>query len=144
VRVALAAAVTLLAVLAAGCGSGGNTGDSSTRAATAGHVSKRCATRAAVIRRAVARIDRDIARIRAAAGTVPASQSNGGNAAVNKATDRFLLDVSTAPITNLRRNRLIDHAASALVGSCELCFQALEANRPIPAIKFPSGGACSR
>jgi hypothetical protein len=138
------AAVTLLAVLAAGCGGGGSGKGRATNAATAGHVSKRCAIRAATIKRSLAKIDRDITRIRTAARTVPTSQSDNGNAAVNKATDAFLLHVSTAPITNLQRNRLIDHAAAALVGSCNLCFQALEANRPIPAIKFPSGGACSR
>ena len=48
--------------------------------------------------------------------------------------DRFLHDVATAPIPNLTRNRLIDHAASAIVGACQQCFQALEAERPIPAI----------
>jgi hypothetical protein len=38
------------------------------------------------------------------------------------------------------KNRFIDHAAAALVGSCELCFQALEASRPIPSIGH--GGRC--
>jgi hypothetical protein len=50
-------------------------------------------------------------------------------------TDRFLLHVSTAPLTNLQRNRLIDHAAAAVSIRCPQCFQALEASRPIPAIR---------
>ena len=64
-----------------------------------------------------------------------------GNAAVNAATDRFLLDVAKGKVDLLVKNRFIDHAAAALVGSCELCFQALEASRPIPSIGH--GGRCA-
>ena len=39
------------------------------------------------------------------------------------------------------KNRMIDHAAAALVGSCEQCFQALEAEQPIPGIKEHGRGA---
>ena len=39
------------------------------------------------------------------------------------------------------KNRMIDHAAAALVGSCEQCFQALEAERPIPEIHTKGPGA---
>jgi hypothetical protein len=59
-----------------------------------------------------------------------------GNKAINVATDRFLNDVALAPIGNLRRNRLIDHAMGTLAGSCEQCFQALEAARPIVNIRL--------
>lgn len=119
-----------LGVVAAGCGGSG------ARPAAG----PRCTTPRTA--RALARVQRDVAAIRRAALTVRAGQTFDGNDAVNKATDRFMLDVSTAPISNLQRNRLIDHAMSALVGSCEQCFQALEANRPIPAIKFRRG-SCS-
>jgi len=56
-------------------------------------------------------------------------------ATMSTLTDRFLLHVSTAPLTNLQRNRLIDHAAAAVSIKCPQCFQALEAERPIPAIR---------
>lgn len=138
-RIAFTAAAAVLVVAAAGCGGGGS--PAATRAAQPA-VSKGCASHPAAVKRALGKVNRDIAEIRRAADTVPASQSQKGNPAVNKATDRFLVDVSKAPITNVRRNRLIDFAASALVGSCELCFSALEAQRPIVSIKFPSRGAC--
>lgn len=79
---------------------------------------------------ALRKIHADTRAIRAAAN-LPVKDTLKGNATVSRATDRFLLDVETAPIDNLQRNRLIDLAAAALVGSCEQCFQALEAERPI-------------
>jgi hypothetical protein len=79
----------------------------------------------------MAKLTADIAAIRGA-------QSD--QAALNRTTDRFLLDVATAPITNLKRNRMIDHAVGALGGECEQCFQALEAARPIPNIR--TGARC--
>jgi hypothetical protein len=84
--------------------------------------------------KALAKIQADIAALRAAA-KLPTKDTLIGNHAINVATDRFLNDVALAPLGNLQRNRLIDHAMSALVGSCEQCFQALEAERPIPAIR---------
>jgi hypothetical protein len=92
--------------------------------------------------RATARILTDIAALKHASA-LPTRSTLKGNAAVNRATDAFLLDVETAPIGNLARNRLIDHAAAALVGSCEQCFQALEADRPIPEIAH-KGSACTK
>ena len=65
-------------------------------------------------------------------------------AAASRLTDRFLQDVDTAPINNLTRNRMIDHAAAAVSALCPQCFQALEADRPIPAIAQAGAGAgCS-
>jgi hypothetical protein len=84
--------------------------------------------------KALAKIQADIAALRAAA-KLPTKDTLIGNHAINVATDRFLNDVALAPLGNLQRNRLIDHAMSALVGNCEQCFQALEAGRPIPAIR---------
>ena len=83
---------------------------------------------------AIAKLDADIAAIRSAAA-LPRKSTLLGNAAINRATDRFLNDVAVAHITNLARNRMIDHAAGALAGACEQCFQALEAERPIPSIR---------
>jgi hypothetical protein len=84
--------------------------------------------------KALAKIRADLAALRAAA-KLPTKDTLIGNHAINVATDRFLRDVALAPLGNLQRNRLIDHAMSALVGNCEQCFQALEAERPIPAIR---------
>jgi hypothetical protein len=83
--------------------------------------------------RALARLEADLAALKRAAA-LPTPNTLKGNAAVNRATDRFLLDVATAPIDNLKRNRMIDHAAALLLGSCEQCFQALEAERPTVSI----------
>jgi hypothetical protein len=88
-------------------------------------------TKQCVSPRAIAKLNADIAAIYRARGNV---------AATNRATDRFLLAVATAPITNLKRNRMIDHAVGALGGGCEQCFQALEAARPVPNIR--TGARC--
>jgi hypothetical protein len=103
--------------LLAGCGGGGTTE----------------ACRSPKEQRASARLGADLTALKRAAA-LPAPDTLKGNAAVNRATDRFLLDVQTAPIDNLKRNRMIDHAAALLVGSCEQCFQALEAQRPTVSI----------
>lgn len=89
--------------------------------------------------KALARLDADLTAIKRAAA-LPAPDTLKGNPAINRATDSFLLHVETAPIDNLQRNRLIDHAAAALVGTCQQCFQALEAERPIPSIAHGDSG----
>jgi hypothetical protein len=88
---------------------------------TAAAASKQCRNQAA----ALAKIDRDLAAM---------GQTKSPDV-MSTLTDRFLLHVSTAPLTNLQRNRLIDHAAAAVSIRCPQCFQALEAERPIPAIR---------
>ena len=92
-----------------------------------------------VTARWTARLRRDVAAIRVAARR-PTKDTLKGNPPINTATDRFLADVNTAPVDLLVKNRLIDHAAAALVGSCQQCFEALEAGRPIPAISH--AGRC--
>jgi hypothetical protein len=87
-----------------------------------------------VSHRAIVKLNADIAAMRHAA-SLPTKSTLLGNAAINRATDRFLSDVNLAHITNLARNRMIDHAAGALAGACEQCFQALEAERPIANIR---------
>ena len=89
--------------------------------------------------RALARLQDDIAAMRRAART-PTTDRLQGNHAINVATDRFLNHVALAPIPNLKRNRLIDHAMGTLAGSCEQCFQALEAARPVISIRFGDRG----
>lgn len=84
---------------------------------------------------ALAVLTADIAAIRKAALTTREDSPQ-----INKATDRFITDVSTLPVGNLKRNRMIDHAMGALHGQCESCFQALEAGRPIPSIRYGAKG----
>jgi hypothetical protein len=79
------------------------------------------------------RIDKDLAAMKRAAA-LPVKDHLKGNAAINRATDRFLLDLETSNLDTLVQNRLIDHAAAMLLGTCDQCFQALEAERPIPGI----------
>ena len=116
--------IVLLLALLAGCGS-------------TAKAPKKAASPCPAAVRSEAKLRADIAAIRKAALTTPAESP-----AVNHATDRFLADVATAPIGNLRRNRLIDHAMGALAGSCEQCFQALEAGRPVVTIRYSGGKAC--
>jgi hypothetical protein len=82
----------------------------------------------------------DVAALRRAAD-LKTRDTLKGNAAINAATDRFLLDVAKAPIPLVEQNTFINKAAAALVGECEQCFQALEAARPIPAIAH--GARCA-
>ena len=91
------------------------------------------ACRSPAQQRALARIHADLAAL-ARAASLPVHDSLKGNPEVNRATDRFLRDLATAPLDDLVRNRLIDHAAALLLGACEQCFQALEAERPIVSI----------
>jgi hypothetical protein len=96
-------------------------------------------TQRCVSPKAIAKLQTDITAMRRAAA-LPTKNTLDGNPSLNRATDRFLNDVSLAHITNLKRNRMIDHAAGTLAGACEQCFQALEAARPIPNIRL--GVAC--
>jgi hypothetical protein len=114
----------------AACGSGSH--HSAVRSTTRGCNDPRAA-------RDLVRLRADVVAIRAAARR-PTKNTLDGNPAVNRATDRFLLDEGRAHVALLVKNRFIDHAAAALVGSCQQCFQALEAGRPIPAISH--GGRC--
>ncbi|MES1248932.1 MAG: hypothetical protein ABUS54_14800 [Actinomycetota bacterium] len=129
-RAGVACVLVLLCGAAAGCG---------------GHrrpAAKATTTTCAATQRSLARIRRDLVAIRAAAA-LPTKNRLDGNHAINVATDAFLRDVATAPITNIARNRLIDRAAAASSVVCQQCFQALEAARPIPAIRMGTAGCSS-
>jgi hypothetical protein len=105
------------ALLLAGCGSHA--------------ASKPCQTPAEV--KALKKLNADLALLKRDAAK--------GN--VDKATDKFLLDVATAPVDNLIRNRMIDHAAAIVSPVCQQCFLALESARPIPGIAHAhTGQAC--
>ena len=118
-RLVLLIAFGLLALTA--CGAGSHRPAAQPAATATSSSSKQCRNQGA----ALAKIDRDLAAM-GQAKTEPV---------MSTLTDRFLLHVSTAPLTNLQRNRLIDHAAAAVSIKCPQCFQALEAERPIPAIR---------
>src|SRR5258707_4177394 len=112
-------------MLVAGCGGGA-----------------RNACESPAVQRALARIHTDLGSIKRASA-LPVHDTLTGNAATSRATDRFLRDLALAPLDNLVRNRLIDHAAALLFASCQQCFQALEAERPIVAIEHAhTGTAC--
>lgn len=116
-----------LALLAGGCGGGSA---ATTSAATTARSTTAACTSAAKVRRHVARVPHELAAVRRAART-------GSHAATSRATDRLLLDLGYLP--PVRRNRVIDEAAAAVTSVCEDCFQALEAMRPIPSLKYGSG-----
>ena len=118
----------VLGLVACGSGSHDSAARSTTRGCTDAHAA-----------RDLARLRADATAIRAAARKRTKDTLNG-NAAVNRATDRFLADEGRAHVSLLAKNRFIDHAAAALSGACQQCFQALEAERPIPSISH--AGAC--
>ena len=128
-------AILAAALVLAGCGAGSG-GTAAPKTTTTS-----CRTKAQS--RALAKLNRDLAALKTA-GQVRVKNKLLGGPAVNHATDRFLHDLELAPISNLMRNRLIDHAAASVVGNCQQCFQAFEAERPIPSIAHDSNGAsCS-
>jgi hypothetical protein len=75
-------------------------------------------------------LERDIAELRTAAATVKGHTENG-NAVLRAAIDRFALDIKKEALPVKKRSRYIDFAAAIVAPKCYLCFQALEANRPI-------------
>ena len=88
---------------------------------------------------AMTRLHADVAAIKRASN-LPTKNQLDGNPAINKATDRFLHDVDTAPIDNKRKNRMIDFAMGSLANQCEQCFQALEAERPTISLRYGDTG----
>ena len=75
-------------------------------------------------------LERDLQELRSAAATVKGHTENG-NATLNAAIDRFALDIKKEALPVKKRSRFIDLAAAIVAPKCYLCFQALEANRPI-------------
>ncbi len=75
-------------------------------------------------------LNADLRRLRVAAATLR-RHTEQGNDAINAALDRFMLHVAQPILPVPERSRLIDHAAAIVAPKCYLCFQALEANRPL-------------
>jgi hypothetical protein len=57
-----------------------------------------------------------------------------GTPALQRTTGAFLDRLERSSLDLKMKNRMIDFAASAVAGSCDQCFQMLEAARPIPQI----------
>jgi hypothetical protein len=124
-------AIVALCFAAAGCG-GGKHASTATTAATAPAGS-------CVNAKAMAKLNADVAAIKHAS-RLPTTNRLLGNAPINRATDRFLYDLAVAKIDFKRKNRLIDLAAGSLANQCEQCFQAFEAARPIPGLRYGETG----
>ncbi|MDX6510792.1 MAG: hypothetical protein QOE36_296 [Gaiellaceae bacterium] len=123
---------TAIAIAVAGCGGGGGPAAAKTSPAPAPRGSQAYAPTAPPARLRAERraLAGDVRTLRASAGD---TSSLKGTPAQNRATDRFLHDLQRSHLPLLERNRWIDHAAAAIAGACEQCFQALEATRPIAA-----------
>ena len=76
------------------------------------------------------RLERDLVALRAAAATMK-HYAQDGNAATNEALDRFMLDIGNEALPAFERSRFINRAAAIVSPKCFLCFQTLEANRPV-------------
>ena len=57
-----------------------------------------------------------------------------GTPQIQRATSKYLHDLDTSSLDDLTKNRQIDFAAAAVTGSCDQCFEMVEAQRPIPAL----------
>jgi len=125
VRKSLAGAL-LFALLAAGCG--GSHGQSTTT-----HAARARSPEARRYVRDYARLYADIRAMRAEAAKVRRG-SLLGTPGLRRTTATFIEDLQQSILGSKARNRMIDHAASAVATSCEQCFQMLEAIRPIPQI----------
>jgi hypothetical protein len=79
------------------------------------------------------KLRRDLRAIRLAAAPVK-HNSLMGTPALQRTTGTFLDDLQRSKLSLIEQNRALDHAASAVAGSCDQCFQMIEAERPIPAI----------
>jgi hypothetical protein len=123
--------VVAVAVLASGCG--GDGGKTATHFAepttTAEHCKGQSRPEQAAQRR---HLERDLVTLRAAAATMK-RYAQDGNTATNEALDQFMLDVAAEALPVFERSRYINRAAAIVSPKCYLCFQALEANRPVAA-----------
>jgi hypothetical protein len=124
-----------LCVAIAGCGgSSGANGPTTDRVRGISQAERQCDGTKVVAKRELQlrKLTADLRRLRLAAGTIKHLTQNG-NAAINTALDRFELDVAEESISVQERSRFIDRAAAIVGPRCYLCFQALEANRPLAA-----------
>lgn len=83
--------------------------------------------------RDLARLGADVRALRAAAAPIHGNTLLG-TPRLRRATRRYVHDLETSSLDDRTRNRQIDFAVAAVAGSCDQCFQQLEAMRPIPAL----------
>ena len=121
----------MLCVALAGCGGSAN-GPQQVRAVAKPNRQCHGSKVAAKRDRQRARLNADLRGLETAAATLK-RRTEQGNAAINTALDRFLLDVAEESLPVHERSRFIDHAAAIVAPICYLCFQALESSRPIAA-----------
>jgi hypothetical protein len=119
-----AAACTFVAA----CGGDNSSAPTHTVTQTPRHCS---GSRVAAERRAQRRtLSRDLVALRRAAATVKGHTENG-NAKLDVALDRFSLDVADETLSAHERSDYINRGAAIVAPKCFLCFQTLEAQRPI-------------
>jgi hypothetical protein len=119
--------VVALCASLAGCG-----GSPAPKLRNADTVTRQCDGSKVAARREAQRrkLNSDLHRLRTVAATVK-GYSQEGSPALAKAVDRFELDVAQEALPVFERSRFIDRAAAIVSHRCYLCFQALEANRPL-------------
>jgi hypothetical protein len=78
------------------------------------------------------KLERDLRALRDAAATMK-HYAQDGTPQMNKALDRFEIDVAGEALSKFQRSRFIDRAAAIVAPHCFLCFQTLEDNRPVAA-----------
>jgi hypothetical protein len=84
-------------------------------------------------KRDLTHLSADVAAIKRAAAKV-SHRTLMGTPALQRTTGAFLDRLDRSTLDPKMKNRMIDFAASAVAGSCDQCFQMLEAARPIPEI----------
>ena len=119
----------LLAALVAGCGST----KAVSPASPVTPVTKQTLTPPQ--QRELATLRAHIRRLKVVAA--PVHHSLMGTPKLMAATSTFLDHEEASWLDNLTKNHLISLAASAVAGSCDQCFQQLEASRPIVQIAHP-------
>jgi hypothetical protein len=127
-------------LVATGCGS--KTAKRTTTAATTASavpgVSRSACKLTPQTRAQLAKAQRDLAALRRLAKK-QTGYTELGTTAMQNATGRYLDDLTNSKLDNFRVNRLIDLGVDAAGAYCGQCFQMLEANRPIPAMKYTPG-----
>jgi hypothetical protein len=121
---------TAACTFAAGCG--GSDDKSSAPVHTVTQTPRHCSgSKVAAERQAQRRkLSRDLVALRRAAATVKGHTENG-NAKLDVALDRFSLDVANETLSAHERSDYINRGAAIVAPKCFLCFQTLEAQRPI-------------
>jgi hypothetical protein len=136
----LTAVVTLLTLLVTGCGDSNSSGEREMKTfavetvetpatGTARHCDGLSKAKGARQRR---RLERDLLALRAAAATMK-HYAQDGTPQMNKALDRFMIDIAHEALPVFDRSRFIDRAAAIVSPRCYLCFQTLESSRPVAA-----------